>query len=907
MRIHKRNTESQYRAITFLLVVCLSVAVYLNTLTNGFVMDDRTLIVGNQSIRSLSNLWHVLLYDYRPLRTISYVLDYAVWGINPFGYHLTNILLHVLNCLCLYGIVRIIFESERIALLASLLFAVHPLHTDVVSYLSGRRDVLFSFFYLLGFCFFLSYRKRGKFASLIAVLSCFLLSMLSKEMAASFPFLLFGYDVFFLNDDGIDKVETSSLKTLGRSAISVLGRYFVFYLFLFSMLPVFAYYYIRLRHASKMVTASGVEWWGGSILSNFMTVGSVLAHDVRQTLFPIRLVADYFAYPVVTLASDPEFIRSVLVIIVLGVLFFAMCGREKKSAFSIFWFFVTLLPVMQIIPHHDLLAEHFLYLPSAGFCMLAALFFYHCLKPETSRPIVLVLFLLVVAFFSIRTWERNQDWENNVTIYRDDLAAYPGNTRVHLLLGSRYMKAHLYDMALQEFGMAEKGERFFPEAYAYDGFIHYRRGEYAKAIRLEKNALAVKKLPLAYFVLGQVYEKQEKWEDALDAFAVVQPGHYYLPAILGQFKSARQLWNISKADEAAQAYLEATNDEEQTLPRDVHILWNRALCLEWLKQFDKAVRIHETLLADSNDSKKIRHKIDELHGEASDLVRAKKLLQEQPMNSTGMMLKAKVFWKVGRYADALSILDHLQEEVLLPQKGVLLKARLLAKKDRTRTIQYLEKTIKEDGDENGALHAELGHLYAAELKLDAALTEYQQALHEGFTEPVMLASLEAVRRDRKRLRQLPPGGGLLEKAEICLHYGANDPAILFLHEAEQSRRDRDLLRIGTIYETMGTSFLRKTIQVYRQQIVECSNDAEACRRLGLIYLKIVEDLPRAYKYLSRSLQLAPRQAQALYLRKRVGDLRRIYLNFSQETGVNLTVILDPSIRSREGMEKRNEF
>ncbi|NOY52339.1 MAG: hypothetical protein GXP58_01815 [Deltaproteobacteria bacterium] len=687
------TVERRRRAFFYMVLVAVcAAAVYLNTFTNGFVMDDRTMIAENGAIRSLGNIWNILLHDYRPLRTISYALDYAAWGLNPFGYHLTNIFLHVLNCLCLYGIVRILFGSERTALFASLLFAVHPLHTDAVSYLSGRRDVLFSFFYLLGFYFFLRYRRRKKRKRYLAiVLLAFPLSMLSKEMAASFPLLLLGYDMIFPGAGPAEDGKAGPGRRFRRSVLPVMRRHFLFYLFLFSMVPAFAYYYIWMRHASEMVTAKGVQWWGGSVLSNFMTVASVLAHDVRQTLFPVRLVADYFAFPLVTSGSDPEFIRSVLLLITAGALFLIALRREKRIAFSLFWFFVTLLPVMQIIPHHDLLADHFLYLPSAGACMIGGFLFDRVMNHGKLAGVAAALLILTLGCFSVRTWRRNRVWKNNITIYLDDLKTYPDNNRVRLLLGMMFMKAHLYDMTEDEFGKAERGERFFPEAYAYDGFIHYKRGEYKKALRLELKALSVKDLPMAHFVQGLVYERFEQWRQAFDAYGKVSKGRFHTAALFGRFKCARLLCDREGARLSARAYLAATGPLVQGGGPGRDVLQKRALCREWLN----------------------------------------------------------------RRADR-----------------------------------------------------------------------------------------------RKDCEDRPTGSG-----------------------------------------RTGLRHLADTIHSYERRIAKAPDDAEAHRRLGMIYLKKVEDLPRAYRHLARSLRLAPGQSHAVKMKRITEDLNRLYENYSRKTGISITVLL----------------
>src|SRR5882672_2456698 len=191
------------------LIVCLSlVAVvflcFANTLRNEFVFDDIYLVSVNSQIRSL-NL-PLLLSSYRPTRDISYAIDFALWGENPFGFHLTSILIHAANVLLVFALVRRLTKDLVSATLTALIFAVHPIQTDAVTYISGRRDVLFTFFYLLAFQSYLTYYRNRWSAKAVAWFILFLLlwmlSLLSKEMAVSLPILIFVWHFCDAWDEG---------------------------------------------------------------------------------------------------------------------------------------------------------------------------------------------------------------------------------------------------------------------------------------------------------------------------------------------------------------------------------------------------------------------------------------------------------------------------------------------------------------------------------------------------------------------------------------------------------------------------------------------------------------------------------------------------------------------------------
>ncbi|MEE8415688.1 MAG: glycosyltransferase family 39 protein, partial [Desulfobacterales bacterium] len=165
------------KSLYLLLILVSATLVYINCLDNDFVMDDMTLIRGNWKLRSLENIWNILFHSYRPLRTMSYAIDYHFWGFNPVGYHITNIILHALSSLWVYAIIQRLTRNVRVSLYTAILFAVHPIHTDAVTYMSGRRDVLFAFFYLAAFYFFLCYRENIKLRYALASFGSFVLSM----------------------------------------------------------------------------------------------------------------------------------------------------------------------------------------------------------------------------------------------------------------------------------------------------------------------------------------------------------------------------------------------------------------------------------------------------------------------------------------------------------------------------------------------------------------------------------------------------------------------------------------------------------------------------------------------------------------------------------------------------------
>ena len=173
----------------------LTLLIYANSLSNGFVFDDVPLIQDNQQIRSLREVGAIFgRQGYRPVRTLTYALNYGLFGLQPFYFHLTNVLLHAANGVLVFLLLRRLLSGPRRALVGSLVFVSHPAQTAAVAYVSGRKDLLACGFIVAGLLCFGAFREsRWKWA-FAASMACFALALFSKEVAVVFPLLLFAWD-----------------------------------------------------------------------------------------------------------------------------------------------------------------------------------------------------------------------------------------------------------------------------------------------------------------------------------------------------------------------------------------------------------------------------------------------------------------------------------------------------------------------------------------------------------------------------------------------------------------------------------------------------------------------------------------------------------------------------------------
>lgn len=422
--------------IVCLLLVAIVFLCFANALRNEFVFDDIYLVSANKQIRSL-NL-PLLLSSYRPIRDISYAIDFKLWGENPFGFHLSSILIHTANVLLVFALVRRLTKDRISATLTALIFAVHPIQTDAVTYISGRRDVLFTLFYLLAFHTYLTYYRSRWSAKTVACFFLFLflwmLSLLSKEMAVSLPILIF---VWHFCDSW--ESEGSLGRRVWQTLKKTISRDKWFWILLSIAGGAFTAYWVLIKNASHRVQLGTFEYWGGSFYLNMLTVVRVHAWYLKQLVFPTPIAQYLGAFEISESAFDWRFLVSLVIVAGLLCYGFLQLNRDKLMAFAIFSYFVFLLPVSQLIPHHELLADHYLYLPIMSFGLFLSLL----MKRIGSSGVIsykALKFLagVVVVIFAVMTVAQNRTWKDERTLWAYNYKAVPNSSRAALNLGNTY-------------------------------------------------------------------------------------------------------------------------------------------------------------------------------------------------------------------------------------------------------------------------------------------------------------------------------------------------------------------------------------------------------------------------------------------------------------------------------------
>jgi protein O-mannosyl-transferase len=429
--LHRQNLEL-YLTIGALIVVVF--IVYANSLNNDFVFDDKVIILENRLLRSLSNIPKLLIASYRPFRDVSHALDFAIWGENPFGFHLTNIIIHAANSVLVLLLVRRFTGELLTAGLAAVIFAVHPIQTDAVAYISGRRDILFTLFYLASFYVYLNYRKNRSIITFVLFILLWGFSLMSKEMAVTLPALIFLWNYC----DGWSETTGSWWKRVLKTTGGALNRDKWFYLPMVLAVPAYIWYQTVFKGGS-ILAREGFKYWGGSFYTNTLLSLRVQAWYLKQLILPTPIVQYKDAFDISTTIWDWRVLLSIVLLgAVLAAGFWAL-GRHKLVAFAIFSYFAMLLPVSQIIPHHELLADHYLYLPMISFALLAAILVQKIAATnEMVKRISYATAVVLLIVLGAITISRNQVWKNDLTLWQANYQEVPKSIRSVSSLAKAY-------------------------------------------------------------------------------------------------------------------------------------------------------------------------------------------------------------------------------------------------------------------------------------------------------------------------------------------------------------------------------------------------------------------------------------------------------------------------------------
>lgn len=483
------------------IIIILSLSVYFNTFQAPFHFDDELAIVSNENIKTLEGV-NKNRFIARYVLFFSFYINYLIGGNNVVGYHIVNLLLHISVSILIYLIADLTLRHseplkypslKNIPFVSALIFSVHPIHTESITYIISRSSILATFFYLLSLYLFVKgyIVNRGKYMVFkrglfyLSSIAAFILAVGTKEDTVTLPIIALLYLFCFLfKGRGISEF-LNEYRTYILTPIVFLIAYMLyrFYLFGFGMPATMS------RDILKYIT----PWY------YFLTeIKVIIFYYLRLFLIPVNLSVDP-DIAMSTLPYESPVMLSIIVIILLLLLSYRIYFVSRLLSFSILWFLITLTPTSSIVPLLDFAAEHRLYLPAVGLSIC-----YASLVNRINVSVVrnFVIFF-VILLFSFGTVKRNIIWKDPIGLWEDAVKKSPYKARVYYNLGIEYAQDKQFEKALIEF---KRSAKILPNHL----LSHLMAGKMYKELGIYKNIIDEMKVVLSL--------KPEKIDDHVDAY-----------------------------------------------------------------------------------------------------------------------------------------------------------------------------------------------------------------------------------------------------------------------------------------------------------------------------------------------------------------------------------------------------
>jgi tetratricopeptide (TPR) repeat protein len=587
----------------FLLVAFL---LYGKTFNYAWTFDDYPVIVENTDIRSISNFFENK-YLGRPLREITYLLDYYFFDLNPKGYHFQNILWHAANGFLVFLLAKSLRFSQLYSSFAALLFIVHPICVEVVAQTSHRKDSLVLFFGLLFLLILSRYisEKNSKGFFVVSVSITLALAFLAKENFIAIPFVGLAYVLIFTQN----KLQFfSSKKFLTLFALLFFGLVIGRAVYLFFDPSFEKQIYSAFL---KMADSSSV-----SLSAYYLTVFKSQVFMFIKWIWPVGLAPEY-TFSIPKTISDPWVVADLLLVVLWLVVLWKSWARFPVVSFLLLFLLFAWLPISNIFGHYSYFAaDRYIYFPSAPLALLTMRGISQISSPKLAKffSLILIFTAAYLSFNQISIWQKpstltNQivkvnplslegkigkasdfldsgDYDVALKLFKELQVEYPLDSKIYKNLAMTFFKLGDVDSAIF---YAEKGlmlNSSDPAALSNLGAFYEMSGFQEKAVVVLKKAYQLNpydqryanNLGKLYEGLGQLDHAEDLYRDAIKRLPTYSLGHYNLGVVL---------YRTGQKEEALQAFSKASRLNTE----DFDALFNWGVTAAELGQYDEARKI----------------------------------------------------------------------------------------------------------------------------------------------------------------------------------------------------------------------------------------------------------------------------------------------------------------------------
>ena len=507
--------------IACLVITVVTALVYSNTLQSPFTFDDQPIISENSHIRlheiSANKIFNLLKKSgNRPVPMLSFALNYYIGGYSPFGYHVVNITIHAITGILFFFFIQataglyVKNNEEReplfslpitiISIFTALLWVVHPVNTQSVTYIVQRMNSLSTMFCMLSFVLYIGGRSsagRKKNLALIAAVFSWMLALGSKENAAILPLLVLLYEWYFFQN-------------LSKEWLNNHLKYFLTALVLFGVL---AFAFLGTDPIEKLKTLRDFSDGNFTFTERVLTQLRVIVYYISLFFYPnpSRLNLDYdfpLSYSMINPSTTLFSAIAIVGFIIIGVL---TAKNNRMLSFCIFWFFITLVIESSIIPL-AIIFEHRTYMPFMGIALLTVFLIDRYARMNWVK---ILLCCILISIGAVWTYQRNAIWKDPVTLWQDTVNKSPEKARPRFTLGAAYAADDDYQKAMEQYKIALKLDPDYGEVHNNIGNLLAKEGRFEEA-EIEYR-LSLQKRPDDYKIhnnIANLLIKQKKYEEA---------------------------------------------------------------------------------------------------------------------------------------------------------------------------------------------------------------------------------------------------------------------------------------------------------------------------------------------------------------------------------------------------------
>ncbi len=411
--LHTSTSRKKYLVLCVILFI--SFVIYMQGVNYALMFwDDNLYVTHNQDIRGLSfenfKLFFTEFYagNYQPLTLISYAIEYYFVGLSPWLYHFTNIILHVINAVLVYILIKKIYpKSDYVALFVAAFFAIHPMKVESVVWISERKDVLYGFFFLLSLICYSNYLRSKKTGTFVLSALFFVCSCLSKSAAVILPIMMLAFDFY--------AGRVFNIKTIMEKAP------------LFMISIIFGYIAI-LSQKAAMPTEPLF-----SLDYRVMTVANAFISYFLKAILPFNLSA---LYPYPTEIPNTYYLSFILACgLIFSIIYFFR--KSKEFVFGMLFFLISIMLVLQIkMVGNATMADRYTYIPYIGLFFILGVFIDRVITQYQTKKVILTMGLII---FSAITYSRTLKWKTDETLFTDIIEQYPTTTIAYNNRGVYYM------------------------------------------------------------------------------------------------------------------------------------------------------------------------------------------------------------------------------------------------------------------------------------------------------------------------------------------------------------------------------------------------------------------------------------------------------------------------------------